>query len=129
MRLFFILILLYSLAEIGILIWIGTMIGVFWVMALIVLTSLFGFLFGRMQGFETWNRTMQQLERNRVPSGEFIDGICIIIGAFLLISPGFISNAIGLLLLVPFTRSPLKKTVGKLLDKMVNKGFIFYRRY
>ena len=128
MRWLLIALLTFILLEIGLLIWIGGLIGVGWIFLLIILTAVLGFLFGRKQGFETWNRAMNSMQHRQVPAAEFIDGICIIIGAALLIAPGIISDLIGLLLLLPFTRNPLKKSIGKLLDKMMNKGIIIYRR-
>jgi len=129
MRLILIGILVFILAEIALLIWIGSKIGVLWVLFLILLTAMLGILFGRKQGFETWNRAMHAMQRREAPAKEFIDGICIFLGAALLIMPGFISDIAGILLLLPLTRNLFKLSIAKMLDKMVNHGVIIYRRF
>ncbi|GGN48963.1 FxsA family protein [Oceanobacillus indicireducens] len=129
MRNFLIGFLLFSLLEIGLLVWIGSHIGVWWVLFLIVGTAALGLIFGRIQGFETWNRALRSMERQEVPTAEVTDGLCIIIGAILLILPGFISDVIGLILLMPFTRNFLKRKIANILNKMVQKGVIIYRRF
>lgn len=129
MRLFLIGILIFILAEIGILIWVGSKIGVFWVLLLIILTAMLGIIFSRRQGFQTWNRSINAIGQREAPARAFIDGICIFLGAALLILPGFISDMIGLLLLIPFSRNLFKLSIAKMLDKMVNRGTIIYRRF
>ena len=129
MRKFLIGFLLFSLLEIGLLVWAGSHIGVWWVLFLIVFTALLGLIFGRIQGFETWNRALRAMERQEVPTAEMTDGLCIILGAILLITPGFISDCIGLVLLMPFTRNLLKRSIANLLHKLVQKGTIIYRRF
>ena len=129
MRLFLIGFLIFSLLEIGLLVWVGSHIGVWWVLFLIVFTALLGLIFGRIQGFETWNRVLRSMERQEVPTAEVTDGLCILIGAILLITPGFVSDCIGLILLLPFTRNLLKRYIARLLHKFVQKGTIIYRRF
>lgn len=129
MRSLLIGLLVFILLEIGILIWVGSKIGVLWVLALIVLTGILGFYLGRRQGFQTWNRTLQAMNQKQAPAAAFIDSICIFLGSVLLIAPGFISDFLGLLLLIPFTRNLLKLYLARMLDKLVNRGMIIYRRY
>ncbi|MCF3943358.1 FxsA family protein [Oceanobacillus alkalisoli] len=129
MRMFLIGLLIFSLLEIGLLVWAGSHIGVWWVLFLIVFTAFLGLIFGRIQGFGTWNRVLRSMERQEVPTAEVTDGLCILIGAFLLITPGFISDCIGLILLLPFTRNLLKRYIARLLHRFVQKGTIIYRRF
>lgn len=129
MRLFLIGILAFILLEIGLLIWIGSKVGILSVMSLIILTAILGFVFGRNEGFKTWNKAMHAISQQQAPAREFIDGICIFLGAALLIAPGFLSDLLGILLLIPFTRSLFKLTIARMLDKMVNRGVVVYRRY
>lgn len=129
MRLFLIGFLIFILLEIGLLIWIGSKIGILTVMSIIILTAILGFIFGRKEGFKTWNKAMQAISQQQAPAREFIDGLCIFLGAALLIAPGFLSDILGLLLLLPITRNLFKLTIAKMLDKMVNRGVVVYRRY
>lgn len=129
MRFLLIGLLVFILLEIGILIWVGSKIGVLSVLLIIIITGILGFYLGRRQGFQTWNRALQEMGRNQAPASAFIDSICIIFGSVLLIAPGFISDFFGLLLLIPFTRNLLKLYIAKMLDKLVKRGMVIYRRY
>jgi UPF0716 protein FxsA len=129
MRITLIGLLLFGLVEIGLLIWVGTKIGVLSVLLLIILTGLLGIIFARIQGFETWNRAIRSMEQHQAPAAEIIDGLCIILGAILLIIPGFISDIIGLCLLFPWTRNLLKRRIAKLFQKMTRNGIVIYRKF
>ncbi|MCM3741154.1 FxsA family protein [Oceanobacillus luteolus] len=119
----------FSLIEIGLLIWIGSNTGVWPLLLFIILTALLGFAVGRKQGFKTWERASQSMQSNQVPAAEIVDGLCIIVGSLLLIAPGLISDIIGLTFLLPFSRSMCKRIVSKLLYKLVQKGPIIYLRF
>lgn len=94
--------------EITVFIWAGGIIGPWWIFALIILTGFAGVAIAKQQGIETWNR-LQRSMRNQTPPGDhIIDGICIIAGGILLFTPGFITDIIGFLLVLPITRTPFR---------------------
>lgn len=121
--------ILFGLAELGLLIWLGTKIGVLWVLFIVISTAVAGLVLGRMQGFETLGRALRSMDRQQVPAAEMVDGVCIIIGAVSLITPGLLSDLIGLILLIPFTRNIFKRSIANKLQNMVQKGTIVYRRF
>ena len=90
--------------EIFLLIKIGGQIGDLNTIALIFLTAIIGIYFAKLQGIQTLKSGMVNLYQNKMPVYEIMSGASIAIAAILLIIPGFFSDFIGLLLLVPFTR-------------------------
>ena len=90
--------------EIFLLIKIGGQIGALNTIALIFLTAIIGIYFAKLQGIQTLKSGMVNLYQNKMPVYEIMSGASIAIAAILLIIPGFFSDFIGLLLLVPFTR-------------------------
>lgn len=115
--------------EIGLFVWVGGYIGAGWVIAIIILTGILGAALARQQGMETWRRAQIVLAERRVPGEEIIDGICIFIGGVFLLAPGFVTDALGFLLLLPITRSPLKSVIKKWLGFMMAKKTIFFRKW
>lgn len=116
--------------EIGLFIWIGGMIGPLWVVVLIFLTGFAGVALARSQGIETWRRAQQQMNMGQVPTYEIVDGICIFVGGVLLFAPGFFTDTMGLLLVIPFTRRPIYQYLLRLLKRMAeNRGGFYYRRW
>ncbi|MCT2537181.1 membrane protein FxsA [Aquibacillus koreensis] len=122
-------ILIVPALEIGILVWAGGIIGPWWVVLLIVLTGVIGAWLAKKQGLDTINRARQSMSYGQLPHGEIFDGICILLGAAVLLTPGFITDAMGFLLLLPVTRDPIKRGMQKALRTMMERGTItFYRR-
>ena len=90
--------------EIFLLIKIGGQIGALSTVALIFLTAIIGVYFAKLQGIQTLKSGMVNLYKNRMPIYEIMSGASIAIGALLLIIPGFFTDFLGFLLLIPFTR-------------------------
>ena len=93
--------------EIFLLIKIGGQIGALSTVALIFFTAIIGVYFAKLQGIQTLKSGMINLYQNRMPVYEIMSGASIAIAALLLIVPGFFSDTIGFLLLIPFTRKIL----------------------
>lgn len=92
---------------------IGAEIGALNTVALIFLTAVTGVHFARMQGIQTLKSGVVNLYQNKVPVYELISGASIAIAALLLIVPGFFTDTIGFLLLIPFTRKILLRLALK----------------
>ena len=90
--------------EIFLLIKIGGQIGALSTVALIFSTAIIGVYFAKLQGIQTLKSGMVNLYKNRMPIYEIMSGASIAIGALLLIIPGFFTDFLGFLLLIPFTR-------------------------
>tara|TARA_B100001564_G_C20553276_1_gene630162 strand:+ start:21 stop:440 length:420 start_codon:yes stop_codon:yes gene_type:complete len=104
---FFLLFICLPALEIYLLIEIGGQVGALNTVALIFLTAIIGLYFAKHQGLQTLKTGMINLYQNKVPIYEMMTGASIALAAFLLIVPGFFTDFIGFLLLVPFTRKIL----------------------
>ncbi|MBM7572885.1 FxsA family protein [Aquibacillus albus] len=110
--------------EIGIFIWAGGKVGPWWVIFLIILTGVVGAWLARKQGMETLFKARQSIATGQLPHTEIFDGVCILVGAAFLLTPGFITDAIGFCLLLPSTRRPIKRWMQKTLKIMMDKGTV-----
>ena len=110
---FFLLFIGLPALEIFLLIKIGGKIGALNTVALIFLTAIIGIYFARLQGIQTLKSGMINLYQNKMPIYELMSGASIAIAALLLIVPGFFTDLIGFLLLIPFTRKVLFKLATK----------------
>ena len=90
--------------EIYLFIKIGSEIGAFNTISLIFITAFLGILYARHEGFNTIRSGMNQLLKNEAPIYELISGAALAFAALLLILPGFISDTVGFLFLIPFSR-------------------------
>ncbi len=97
------------LIEIGLFIEIGGFIGLWPTLALVVLTAAVGSWQLRAQGLATLARGRQQLDRGQLPTRELFDGFCLVIAGALLLTPGFMTDAVGLALFVPRFRDLLRR--------------------
>ncbi len=95
--------------EIFLMIKIGGQIGAFSTIALVFFTAIVGIYFARIQGLQTLKTGIINLYQNKIPIYEMISGASIAIAAILLIFPGFFTDLIGFILLIPFTRKILFK--------------------
>jgi UPF0716 protein FxsA len=91
--------------ELAVIIQVGQEIGVLPTIAILILDSLLGSLLMRSQGRAAWRRFNEALAGGRPPAREVLDGVLIIFGGALLLTPGFLTDILGLLLLVPPTRA------------------------
>ena len=122
---FFIIFIGIPAFEIFLLIKIGGQIGALNTVALILLTAVIGVYFAKLQGIEALKSGMVNLYRNKIPIYEMMSGASIALAALLLIIPGFFTDFIGFLFLIPFTRKILFnfafKNRPKTKDKDQNK--------
>ena len=114
-----VLLLLLPILEIAVLIQVGGWIGAGPTLLLVVLAGITGSLLLRHQGLATLRRAQDSLDRGELPVGAVFAGFCVVIGAILLIIPGFLTDIVGILLLVPFLRDALGRW---LLDRMRANG-------
>tara|TARA_E500000178_G_scaffold3195_1_gene3392 strand:- start:302 stop:721 length:420 start_codon:yes stop_codon:yes gene_type:complete len=110
---FFILFIGLPAFEIFLLIKIGGQVGALNTVALIFLTAIIGIYFAKLQGIQTLKSGMVNLYQNKMPVYEMMSGASIAIAALLLIVPGFLTDLIGFLLLMPFTRKIFFKLAFK----------------
>ena len=126
---FFIIFIGIPALEIFLLIKIGGLLGALNTVALIFITAIIGVYFAKLQGIQTLKSGMINLYQNKIPVYEILSGASIAIASLLLIVPGFFTDFIGFLLLIPFTRRiifsiALKKSVKKNYKKDTIDGEI-----
>ena len=117
-----ILIIGIPLVEIYLFIKIGSQIGAFNTVLLILVTAVVGVGYARSEGYNTLKTGMSQLVKNELPVYELISGATLAFAALLLIIPGFATDLIGILLIVPFTRKFILKKFIKKHDKTKKKN-------
>ena len=91
--------------EIYLLIEIGSIFGALTAITLVILTGFLGAFMARMQGLQTLFRIQESLREGRMPSGELLDALLIVIAGVVLLTPGFLTDSAGFLLLIPTTRN------------------------
>lgn len=124
--LFRILVLLVAVPviELALLIEVGQWIGTLPVILLILGTGLIGAILARSQGLGALYRIREELRSGHPPGHSIIDGVLVLIGAIILATPGIISDVLGLLLLIPASRSFVKMWLGRKLRQWVKDGSI-----
>ncbi len=120
------LIILIPIVEIYLFIKIGSIIGAFNTISLILLTAITGIIYARYEGLNTLRSAFTQLVRNEIPTYEIISGAIITFAALLLIIPGFATDIIGFFLIFPLTRKIILKKISKKIkkDKKEKNNFI-----
>ena|SRR5215204_3706609 len=103
------LFILVPIAELAIIIQVGQALGLWWTIALLIADSVLGSLLMRSQGRAAWRRFTEAVQSGRAPAREVADGVMIIFGGALLLTPGFISDIVGLLFLLPPTRAVIRR--------------------
>jgi len=103
------LFIVVPLAELYVILKVGDAIGVVWTILLLAADSVAGSLLLRSQGRAVWRRFNQALSEGRMPHREVQDGVLVIFGGAFLITPGFITDVLGLLMLLPPTRRLVRR--------------------
>ena len=112
------------LIEIYLMIKVGGAIGAFNTIFLIFFTAIAGIFFARLEGFRAVKSGFEQLFRNEMPIYEIISGAALAFAALLLIIPGFLTDFIGFLLIIPFTRKILIKNISSKYKNKVNENIV-----
>ena len=122
---FFTMVILFTVLpalELALLIKIGGHIGVINTIFIIISTGVLGAYLARLQGFLTLNKIQASLNEGKMPSSELMDGLMILVGGIVLLTPGFITDTIGFLLLIPWTRALVKIWLQRRFENMIKNG-------
>ncbi|MCQ4296895.1 membrane protein FxsA [Pseudomonas stutzeri] len=125
MRIFFVLFLLFPLAELYVLIKVGSSIGALATILLLVLSGIAGVLLLRLAGFATAWRARERLARGELPEREMLQGLMMAIGGGLLFLPGFISDVLALIVLFPPTRNFLFRQINRRIEARMRRQRAF----
>jgi UPF0716 protein FxsA len=110
------------LLELYILIKIGSYLGAFQTIALIIFSGVLGLLLARLEGLRTLHQIRQNLSQGILPAEEMLDSVLIFAGGVLFVVPGVITDFAALVLLIPFTRTIFKRCLRRRFDRAVAKG-------
>jgi UPF0716 protein FxsA len=113
------LLIVVPIAELYVIIQVGHMLGVVNTLALLVLISFTGAWLMKREGLSTWRQAQRQVDAGVVPGKELVDGALIVLAGALLVAPGFITDALGLLLLLPPVRAGVRSFARRRLQGRV----------
>ena len=108
--------------EIYVLIQIGQTIGAWWTVLVLVADGILGSWLMKREGTKAWRALREALDHGRMPARELADGALILVGGTLLLTPGFVSDAAGLFLVLPFTRPVARGALTRFLTRKFLSG-------
>jgi len=108
-----ILFIVVPIAELYVIIQVGELIGIWPTLALLLLDAVGGSMLLKHQGRGAWRRFNEALAQRRFPGREVVDGVLIVIGGTLLVTPGFLTDIVGLFFLIPPTRALARKVLRR----------------
>jgi UPF0716 protein FxsA len=103
--------------EIYVIIQVGQVIGAWWTILLLIADSIFGSWLIKREGRRAWQALTTAIESGRMPATELADGALILVGGTLMLSPGFVTDAVGILLILPFTRPFARVVLTRLVGR------------
>ncbi len=126
---FLILFTVVPLLELWLLLEVGRVIGTLPTVFLVAATGFFGVLLMKSQGAITLRRIGNELDSGAIPADSLFDGLLILLGGAFLLTPGLVTDLLGFLFIIPFTRKVVKKIAKKVLQKMIAGGYVHIRRW
>lgn len=120
---------LIPVLEIYLLIKVGTYLGAFETVMIVITTGLLGAYLARLQGLQTMMKLRESLNRGELPAEEMLDALLIFMAGVALLTPGFMTDVAGLLILYPQTRRLFKRWLRKKLDDWIRKYPVDVRFY
>ena len=106
-RILFLIFFIVALLEVGVFILVGEAIGLWATLLLILITAVLGAALLKREGLATWRAARARLDRGEAPLGELLEGIALLIAGALLLTPGFVTDALGFALFIPAVRRRL----------------------
>jgi len=121
--------IIVPVVELYILIEVGKRIGSLPIIGIIILTGILGAYLVKGQGFMILKKIQNDLNEGILPGDSLIQGVIILAGGILLLTPGFITDIIGFIFLIPFSRMVVKKYLLKWLKGKIKEGNFYYREF
>ncbi len=113
----FLLFTLVPLVELALLVYVGSRVGVWWTIGTVVAVGVAGAFLARAQGIAALRRVVEAIEAGRMPGDELLGAVVVLVGAVLLVAPGFLTDVVGLLALVPPTRALIVRGLKRALRR------------
>lgn len=105
------LFIIIPLLELYLIIKVGSYIGALWTVIIVIMTAIIGVNLLRMQGLSTLKRAQQNMAQGVMPAMEMLEGLALAVGGALLITPGFLTDTLGLICLIPVTRRAIIRAI------------------
>ncbi len=105
------------LVEVFLLVQLGQAIGAWWTIAVLVAVGILGSVLVKREGGRAWRALQDALTSHRMPSTELADGALILIGGTLLLTPGFLTDVVGLFCILPFTRPVARRVLARVITR------------
>ena len=112
------------IAELYVIFKVGDLIGILPTLAILVADSLLGSMLLRSQGRAVWRRFNETMRAGQIPHRELVDGVLVIFGGAFLLTPGFLTDVVGVVLLVPPTRALVRRWLARRLGRRVAVGVV-----
>ena len=113
------------LLEIYVLVQVGQAIGAWWTILLLIVGSVLGTWLIRREGGRAWRGLNEALQTGRMPARELADGALILVGGTLMLAPGFVTDAVGVLLILPVTRPAARRLLtGVAARRLLGSGTV-----
>lgn len=109
--LLFVVFIVVPLIELAVIIQVGQVVGAGWTIVALVTMSLLGAALVKREGLRAWGRLRTALDEARIPAAEVVDGALVLLAGALMVTPGFVTDALGLLLVVPLTRIGINRII------------------
>lgn len=122
----FLLFVLVPIVELAILVRLGSWIGFWPTLGLVLLTGAVGAWLAKSQGLRLVRAIQAELAAGRIPATHLVDGLLVLIGGVVLLTPGLLTDVLGILLLFPPSRAAFRRAISVRLQRMVKSGEVTY---
>lgn len=120
------LFIIVPVTEVIIYIKLGQVIGLWATLAMIFGTGIAGAFLARTQGFRIIRQVRYEISQGRIPGNEMVEGVLVLAGGLLLLTPGLLTDVAGFLLLLPLTRKLIRELLKKKIRKWIDNGQIYF---
>ncbi|CAB4712544.1 MAG: FxsA family protein [Actinobacteria bacterium] len=110
--------------EIYVIVQVGQVIGALWTVVLLIVDSIIGSWLVRREGARTWRALRSALESGKMPATELADGALVLVGGTLMLAPGFVTDVVAVLLILPVTRPIFRRLLGTVIARRLQGAVI-----
>jgi UPF0716 protein FxsA len=118
------LFVIIPLVELYLLLKVGTIIGAGPTVGIVIITGIAGGIMARRQGFAAWQRIQESLNQGILPTEPLVDGLFVLAGGLLLLTPGLMTDVVGFLALLPPTRAVLKRWIRQRFRRHIDERVV-----
>jgi UPF0716 protein FxsA len=120
------LFVIVPILELALLIQVGQLVGLWPTLALVVLTGVGGAALARSEGLRAFWAFQQQMSRGEIPGQAILDGLCVLLGGAFLLTPGLVTDVVGLSLLFPPSRRMIQGRLRRVVERRIQEGSVHF---